>query len=279
MPTGQPSSYNSYPFSSGQYSTQPTSTPATALGPNPPGPSPSGYTWDPVQNKYVTTVGSAGNRQALQTQALGEQNALFGQEQTAFNKAMQTPYGGGLPAAPTLPSLQGVPAAAGNTPQVQQIQMPDMSAAQNAAFNTAKNQQGKVTASALAGLQSSLAGRGLLGGGYEGKGTTDIVQQGAQALGDLTNQQAITQAQQALQTGLAGYQGAIQQRGQSIQQGEAQQQAALQQQSQLANQALNLYDTQARNQLAQQQMALQQGNYQTQALNGLMNSLTPQIYY
>lgn len=244
----------------------------------------AGYTFDPVQNRYVPTVGSAANQQQLQQRALQQQGTLFNEQQQAWMKNNTQPnygfgYGNGLPQMPTLPSVQPV---GGAQQQVQQIQFPNMSAAQQAAFNTAKNQQGLVTASALAGLQNSLAGRGLLGGGYEGKGTTDIVQQGAQALGDLTNQQAQTQANQALQTAQTGYQGAVQQRGQDINSQLTQQQQALQQQNQLAQQALSQYGTQLgagvtlRGQDINAQLAQQQ--QMQNALNGLSQSIGRYYY-
>ena len=92
----------------------------------------------------------------------------------------------------------------------------DTSAAQAAQFGRAKDQVGQETSGALAGLRSSLGGRGMLGSGAESRGTSGIINAGQQQLGDTSRQAAITGSDLANQNATTNYQGGITQRGQDI---------------------------------------------------------------
>lgn len=100
---------------------------------------------------------------------------------------------------------------------VPQIQMPDMGAAQAAAFARAKDRVGQMNSGALAGLRSQLGSRNMLGSGSEFRGLGNIAQQGLGELGNVTREQAIQEAQARSGAALTGYQGAITQRGQDQQ--------------------------------------------------------------
>lgn len=241
----------------------------------PPGNAPAGYSWDPVQRGYVPTVGSAPNNLALQALQQYQQGQNFANQQKAFS--MLTNTGGTPMTGPTWSQGAGpaampqmAPISAGQA----QIAFPTaaITAGQQAAYNQAKDTQGQTTAAALNALRSQLAGRGMLGGGIEAQGTTGIVQQGAEALGNLTRQQAIDQGQQALQEAETAYQGGISQRGQDI----GAQEAANQQ-------ALQSWSAQEAAREAQNQQALQgwlgtnQLGLQRQAL--LDNALTGLVRY
>jgi hypothetical protein len=92
----------------------------------------------------------------------------------------------------------------------------DTSAAQNAQFNRAKDLASQNAKSALSGLSSAMAGRGLLGSGTETRGMERTFQAGQQQLGDVARQQAMTAADMAQRQAEAAYQGGIAQRGQDI---------------------------------------------------------------
>jgi len=96
------------------------------------------------------------------------------------------------------------------------ITPPDTSAAQANAFARAKDQVALQTASSLASLRSALAGRGMLGGGGEVRGTQNVLTAGQAQLGDVSREQAIQEGQRLTDFAKAGYEGAITQRGQDI---------------------------------------------------------------
>jgi hypothetical protein len=96
------------------------------------------------------------------------------------------------------------------------MQAPDMTAANAAAYNTAKDTVGKTGQSALSGFRDTLAGRGLLGSGIEAQGTEQLAESGAGQLGQVTRDQATKSADLAQQTALANYQGGIAQQGQQL---------------------------------------------------------------
>lgn len=248
--------------------------------------SPQGYTYDPVKGGYVQTVGSAGDQLAQRERAQKQQELLMQQQQALFQRAMSGLSGGGMqqmPSLANLPQMQPMPQmpTMPSIPRIGNVSAPDTSAAEEAAFGRAKDQQGKITRSALTGLQSSLAGRGMLGSGQEGRRTREIVQGGAEALSNLTREQAIQHADNAQKMAELAYTGGITQRGQDIGAQRGQQEAALegwraQNQSALQQGQFGLEAWKAQNDaaLARQQMQMQQQNQLNQALSGLTQSFS-----
>jgi len=215
---------------------------------------PAGYTWDPVEGKYVKTVESAPRALATSDKNQSRTDQLFGSllgQQTGGGLATGGGAGsgsgtgtgsGGIPTIqpPSVYGLQGARPGAGapgmSAPGgVGQIGQIDTSAAQRAAFGRAKDQVGQEGAGALAGLRSSLGARGMLGSGAEYRGTTGVITKGQGELGDVSRQQAIdasglaertattnaanalTGRGQDLSSQQSGYAGQIAQRGQDIQ--------------------------------------------------------------
>ena len=117
----------------------------------------------------------------------------------------------------------------GAAPNIAAPTMPDPTAANAATFANAKNQVGQTSRASLDALNGELGSQGMLGGGAAVQGARDVVNAGQTELGNVTNQQAITNAQTANQFAQTAYQGAITQRGQDIQQQEAASNLALQQ--------------------------------------------------
>jgi hypothetical protein len=101
------------------------------------------------------------------------------------------------------------------------IQAVDTSGAQAAAFARAKDQVGQTASGALAGLRSSLGGRGMLGSGGESRGAAGVVNRGQGELGDVSRQQAIESADLAQRTAEFNYSGGVNQRGQDMSAAEA----------------------------------------------------------
>jgi len=140
-----------------------------------------------------------------------------------FNSSGPWGAGGGatIPSPSAPPTVQA-PAnmeriAAGPTPaQIGNIQGPDRTAANAAIFARAKDQVGQTSRGALTGLAGAMAGRGILGSGVEGRGIQSVINSGQGQLGDVTRQNAITDADISEQNALASYQGDITQRGQNI---------------------------------------------------------------
>lgn len=166
---------------------------------------PAGYTYDAVQRNYVPIVGSAADRLAQRTRFEG---MLFG----GGGGGATVPY----PNAPTAREPNFTAPAATTAAQIPTIEAPDTSAAQAAIFARAKDKVGAETSGSLASLRSALAGRGLLGGGAEVKGTSNILTGGQAQLGDTTREQAVQEAQRQNDFAKLGYQGKIEQRGQDI---------------------------------------------------------------
>jgi hypothetical protein len=168
--------------------------------------------------------------------------------------------------APPMPriQMQEIPFQSAGSPTAQ-IQMPDLSAAQNAAFARAKDREGQLAQGALQGLRSQLGGRGLLGSGAEGRGTANIANRGLANLGEVNREQAIQGANANVDAAKLGYQGAIQQRGQDITQ--AQNMNNINLQVAQAN-----FDAQMRQQEAAQQHNAQQQQFMQNLLLGLVRA-------
>jgi hypothetical protein len=218
---------------------------------------PKGYTYDAVQMKYTRTpesVGAAAGQaiKALQGQVPGmfapNTSGSFG---AGFGSGGSGGPGGGMPSIPNIPA----------------IQMPDTSAAQAAAFARAKDQAGQTARGALTGLQSSMAGRGMLGSGLEGRGTAQVVNQGQQELGNVTREHAIQNASNAQKAAELAYQGGITQRGQDINMAQSQ-----------AEMALKKWQIEQEMRMKEAQMQQSASQSQSQSLSGLLGALNPQWY-
>lgn len=142
----------------------------------------------------------------------------------------------------------------------------DMTASNSAAFGRAKDQVGQETSGALAGLRSSLGGRGLLGSGAESRGTAAVINKGQGELGDTSRQQAITGTTQDQQVAEANQGAAITGRGQDISAADSARSAAL------AARGQDITAQNDRNNLVLEQSAQQQQTRQA-SLNGLISAL------
>ena len=90
--------------------------------------------------------------------------------------------------------------------------------AQRAVFGRAKDRAGQIASSALSGLRSALASRGVLGSGMETQGTVDAAMQGAGLIADTSREEAIQEAQRGERAREFQTQAQLQQRGQDISQ-------------------------------------------------------------
>lgn len=217
------------------------------------------------------------SRQAKAQQDLARQqaNSQFQLQQAQFNQQNQMrdsilssmnavgTWGTNAPPMPRI-EMQQIPFQSG-APGVGQIQMPDLSAAQNAAFARAKDREGQMAQGALTGLRSSLGGRGLLGSGAEQRGTANIANRGLANLGEVNREQAIQGASANVDAAKLGYQGAITQRGQDI--GQAQGLNSINLQVAQANMA-----AQQRQQELAMQHNMQQEAFMRDMLLGLVRS-------
>ena len=203
---------------------------------------PPGGEWDPVQQQWMRTPASAGQRAGEFTSSYLDQvpslAGLAGSGGTsgAGGVAGTAPVGAGGTGSPASGGASGAPAVP--TP-------PDATAATSAAFAKAKDQAGQLARASLTSLSGELGATGAMGGGAQVQGTEDILGQTRNALGDVSRQQAVTQAGTAADFAKMGYEGALTTRGQDIQQQEAAAQlelarsnAARQQQMQMLQLAL-----------------------------------------
>lgn len=230
---------------------------------------PTGYKWDPVKAQYIRTPESIA----------GDMSSIFGLMNSFGSSSGAGGYGGGggghmpnIPSPPVSPYGMG-----GGVPAVPNVPPVDTSAAQSAAFGRAKDQVGQETSGALAGLRSSLGGRGMLGSGAESRGTMGVVNRGQAQLGDVSREQAIQQAGLTERQGALNYTGGITQRGQTI--GEQQGNASRAQagniagyEGQIAQRGQNIAQQTAQAQLAAENARAQAAQRQSM-LQGLMGIL------
>lgn len=190
---------------------------------------PNGYKYDPVQMQYVRTPVSLGQDAGASINGLtstlngfgmigqgastggyssGSPSQVSGPSASSFGSAGASPY---------TPPATITGAQYGNTPaQIAAIKGPDNTAANAAAYASAKDQVGQSSRGALTGLAGAMAGRGIVGSGVEGRGQVGIVNQGQEQMGEVSRGLAENQANQAEQNALASYQGDVTQRGQDI---------------------------------------------------------------
>lgn len=190
---------------------------------------PAGYQYDRVKMAYVPILGSATDalsqrlrQQSIEDRLLGALTGSFGASTGDDGGDYGSISGGSAPPPEAYGGVGGgsvpsfsLPPEAAPAPAAT-ISAPDTSAAQAAIFARAKDKVGLETAGSLTALRSALAGRGLLGGGREVRGTSNVLTAGQQQLGDTTREGAIQEATRMNDFAKLGYQGAIEQRGQDI---------------------------------------------------------------
>jgi hypothetical protein len=198
---------------------------------------PPGYTYDPVQMKYVKTVESAPRELATADKSQSNQDALYAQMLASLNGAGgasgvgagYTGGGGGTGLPPRIGSGGGggVPSGGGGysggtsvggvgSGGSGMVAPVDTRAAESAAFGRAKDTVGQTSQGALSGLRSALGGRGMLGSGAEFKTTANVFNKGQQQLGDVSRGQAIKSADLAQTNALANQQSELTQRSQGL---------------------------------------------------------------
>lgn len=101
-------------------------------------------------------------------------------------------------------------------PQIPRVQMPNIDAAQSAAFAKAKDMVGQQGRAAVSSVADELGGRGMGGSGMEAQAIRDTIQSGAGQLGDVSRAQAIEKSNLASDFAKLGYMGDLQQRGQDL---------------------------------------------------------------
>lgn len=230
---------------------------------------PEGYKWDPVKQQYVRTPGSIASDMSSLMSAIGTFGATSGGGGFTGGQSYSNPQ-------VNAPALTGLQTA--NAPNVAEVGPIDTSAAQSAAFGRAKDQVGQESAGALAGLRSSLGGRGMLGSGAESRGTSRVVQSGQQQLGEVSRQQAIEKAGLAERQAESNRGAAVTQRGQTIGQNagnadRAASMAATGYQGQIAQRGQNISQQIAANNLAAENARAQAAQRQSM-LTGLMSALS-----
>lgn len=191
------------------------------------------------QEAEAHATAQQGSSQTFQSDFL-KQQAQIQQEAEARRMAAlqgllggQGVGGGGMPGIPNGPtntlwdphptkpgSGGGVPPGGGGTPQYG-TEDAAISAqedeARNAAFARAKDQAGLIGRSALAALQDSVAGRGM--GAHSGaatSGTGQVINQGANQLGEVNREQAINSATNARQRASERLSDSTTRRGQNL---------------------------------------------------------------
>lgn len=238
---------------------------------------PAGYTWDPVEQKYVHSPTQQG--QAVNDYTTAANPALASLMASAGSMfGGGAPSGGGAAGVFTGSGSTGTPGGAPGgggggsmTPggYVAPIQMPDFTKANDAAFASAKDKVGKTGRASLDSLRGELGASGMLGGGAEGQLTKDVIQGAEGELGETARGQAVSGANMAADFAKTGYSGSIAQRGQDVSAQEAQ--ARLAQERELSNARLAFEQRQA---ASQQQLQLL-----TLALSGLKGAGSTGLVY
>lgn len=205
---------------------------------------PPGYQYDPIAMSYQRTPQSAGsNVNAFENAAfpsLAGITSSLGTAATGAAAGTGAPGSTGAFGVGTGTGTASGPVTSGSYQAG--IQMPDMTAANDAAFAAAKDQVGQTSRASLDSLRGELGATGMLGGGAEAQDVRDVVNNNAEQLGQVSRNNATTNAATALDVAKTNYQGGITQRGQDIQSQEANAQLALtarNQQYQLLNTILN----------------------------------------
>lgn len=209
---------------------------------------PSGYYYDPIAMGYRPIAGSPSDVLAQRQREQSIQDAdrsrrqTYEDQQRSSSEAMRQRLiqmlndessgssrggssggggsyssGGGGSVPFTYSGSSAVPSSVmADVPEIERVVLPDNSAAAAAAFARAKDKIGAETAGSVSALRSALAGRGMLGGGSERRGTTSILTAGQANLGDTTREQAVSDVNRMTDFARMGYEGAIAQRGQDV---------------------------------------------------------------
>jgi hypothetical protein len=190
-------------------------------------PTPAGYEWDPMTGSYGRSPTGAGTRAGQYTGAAmsasspsltGLMSGILGMGGAGGGGGAAGGPGGGIGTPGG--STGGYPAGKGGG-YVAPIQMPDTTAATNAAFARAKDQAGALSRSSLDSLSGELGSQGMLGSGAQLQGTADILGGATNVMGKEISSEAGQQAGIAADFAKTGYEGSIAQRGQDIQAQEA----------------------------------------------------------
>jgi len=178
--------------------------------------------------------------------------SLPGSGTAATGAGTGTSTGSGLASSP---AGQGLARVGG-------LQLPDMHAASDAAFATAKDRSGKIARSSIDSIRGELGATGMLGSGAEAQEVGDVINNAAGIEGQAARDISMKEADLGADFAKTRYSGDITQRGQDVQAQEAA--ANLAQQKELA-QARLAFET--NNAASQRQLQLL-----TLALSGLKSS-------
>jgi hypothetical protein len=175
---------------------------------------PPGYEFDAATGGYDRTPLSAGQRAGQYTQgAMGGIPSLAG----LFGGAGGAGGSGGIGGTGTGGTGGGIGGTgAGGGSYVAPIQMPDTTAATNAAFARAKDQAGSLSRASLDSLSGELGSQGMLGSGAQLQGTANILSGATNTMGKEISSEAGQTAGIAADFAKTGYEGNITQRGQDI---------------------------------------------------------------
>lgn len=123
--------------------------------------------------------------------------------------------GGGLGVISSgTPTSGGGPGGGSGGPA--QLQMPDQSTVTTNAFNAARDRAAGQARASLSALNGELGASGMMGGGAQVQGTSDILNNARQSVSDVNRQAATSEAQTAADFAKTNYEGGIAQRGQDI---------------------------------------------------------------
>jgi hypothetical protein len=170
-----------------------------------------------IHNAQTTgTAAGSGAKSALDALGglVGGGDASASASAGAGATAVPARIGGGAP-MPSFESFDGGGGSAAAAPHAQ-LDQAKMDAMEAATFGRAKDKVGQTTTGALAGLRSALAGRGMLGGGGEYRGTAAVAQRGQGELGDTVREQAIHSADMNLDLEKTNLGADVAQRGQDL---------------------------------------------------------------
>lgn len=183
-------------------------------------PAPDGYKYDPVKMNYVPIAGSPSDVLAQRTRQQSIDDSMRAKLVGMLDSSMSSSGGSSAPSsAPVGFSYREDRSGGGggsDLPGVAPVTLPDNSAAAAAAFARAKDKIGAQTAASVTSLRSALAGRGMLGGGGERRGVTNILTAGQANLGDTSREQAVSDVNRETDFAKMGYEGALTQRGQDV---------------------------------------------------------------
>jgi hypothetical protein len=174
--------------------------------------------------------------------------------------------GGGLPGGGTAATGAGFSSGSGSglagsaagqgLARVGGLQLPDMSAATDAAFATAKDKSGKIARSSIDSMRGELGATGNLGGGAEVQGVRDVINNAAGVEGQAARDISMKQADIGADFAKTKYSGDIAQRGQDVSAQEAAANLAATQEMNQSRLAFQQQQLQSQNQLQLLQLAL-----------------------